>query len=197
MTSYVITGLTTGTSYKFAVRARNIYGYGPFTTPDVAIVAASVPGTMSPVTTALSTSTTDIEISWSPAAPNGEAITRYQIQLFVPSTLSYVDDLTYCLGTNPALTICTFPISYLISTYSFQRGDLVQARVRAQNSINFGGYSSLNTVGATVQTVPATMNAPTKVATSTATRLDIAWSALTTNLETGASPITSYHIQWD
>jgi hypothetical protein len=41
------------------------------------------------------------------------------------------------------------------------------------------------------------MNAPTKAATSTSTRLDIVWSALTFTSDTGASAITSYNLEWD
>jgi len=104
---------------------------------------------MSPVTTALS-GTTDISITWVAPASNGLAITSYQIQLFVPSTLSYVEDATYCDGSDPSILTCSFPITTLLTTYSFARGDLVTARVRAANSKGYGGYSSLNTAGATV-----------------------------------------------
>lgn len=194
VTTYTITGLTTGTTYKFKVRARNIYGYGSFSS-DVDIIASSVPDTMNPVTTTLNDP--DIEITWIAPASNGLPLTEYDIQLFVPTTLSYVTDLTYCSGSDPLVLTCSFPINTLLTTYGFLRGDLVQARVRAKNSKGFGGYSTLNTVGATVQTVPTFMNAPSKALTSTSTQLDIVWSAITANADTGASPITSYSLEWD
>lgn len=195
VTTYTFTGLNAGTTYRFKVRARNIYDYGDFSSA-VPIIASSVPDTMSAVTTTLS-GTSNIVISWTAPADNGLAISSYSIQLFVPSTSTYVTDSTNCPGTNPSLTSCTIPISTLLTTHGLIRGDLVQARVRASNSKGPGGYSSLNTVGATVQTVPTTMNAPTKVATSTSTRLDIVWSALTSTSDTGASAITSYNLEWD
>lgn len=151
---------------------------------------------MDPVTTTL-VGTTDIQISWVAPASNGLSITGYKVQLFVPTTLGYVDDATYCTGLGAAATSCTFPITTLLTTYSFSKGDLVQARVRASNSKGNGGYSTLNTVGATVQTVPKAMNAPIKAGTSTSTQLDITWSGLTSTSDTGASAITSYNLEWD
>lgn len=50
VTTYTFSGLTTGTTYKFMVRARNIYGYGAFSST-TSILAAGVPPTMSAVTT--------------------------------------------------------------------------------------------------------------------------------------------------
>lgn len=132
----------------FKVRARNIYGYGAFSTA-TPIIASNVPGTMAPVTTTLS-GTTDIQITWVAPASNGLSIISYDVQLFVPSSLSYIEDATYCTGSDPSLLSCTFPISTLLSTYSFSRGDLVQARIRAKNSKGYGGFSTLNTLGATV-----------------------------------------------
>jgi Fibronectin type III domain len=45
VTSETITGLTVGSNYIFKVRAKNIYGYGPFSS-SVTIMASDVPSTM-------------------------------------------------------------------------------------------------------------------------------------------------------
>ena len=57
----------------------------------------------------------------------------------------------------------------LISSYGYTYGDLLRARVRSHNSNGFGGYSSLNSAGATVQGTPQYMNAPIEGTGSTST----------------------------
>lgn len=46
-------------------------------------------------------------------------------------------------------------------------------------------------------TVPAQMAAPTEGAATTMSQIEVEWVALTTAEETGASPITSYVLEWD
>jgi hypothetical protein len=137
VTSYTITGLTQGSNYLFKVRAKNIYGYGDFS-PEVTIVPSSVPDTMSAPTTAIDVSYTNIDITWSPPTTNGgDSITAYQVQIFVPTLLDYVEDTVNCDASIVAIRNalkCSIPVSYFISTWSFIRGDSVQARVRAINS---------------------------------------------------------------
>jgi hypothetical protein len=41
-TSYIVTGLTAGTTYKFKVQARNQYGYSDYSV-EVVILAAQAP----------------------------------------------------------------------------------------------------------------------------------------------------------
>jgi hypothetical protein len=54
VTTFTVTGVTGGTTYRFAVRARNIYGYGPTSTVTV-VVPADAPGKTDIPTVALST----------------------------------------------------------------------------------------------------------------------------------------------
>jgi hypothetical protein len=56
----------------------------------------------------------------------------------------------------------------------------VRVKVRAQNKNGWGGYSELNTGTATIETVPTQMPAPVFVkASSTATKIQLSWSAVT------------------
>ena len=41
--SYIVTGVTGGSNYLFRIRARNIYGYGPFSS-NFTIIPQDVPG---------------------------------------------------------------------------------------------------------------------------------------------------------
>jgi hypothetical protein len=52
-------------------------------------------------------------------------------------------------------------MTVLTPTYGLSQGDLVAARVRAENSIGFGDWSEANLVGATVIAKPHQMSTPT------------------------------------
>lgn len=50
VTSTIISGVTPGSTYKFKVRAKNIYNYGTFS-DETTIKASDVPATMEPIST--------------------------------------------------------------------------------------------------------------------------------------------------
>jgi hypothetical protein len=62
-------GITTGTTYKFRIKARNQWGDGDFSS-DVSILAASAPATMSAPITSIHASG-DVVITWVAPSANG------------------------------------------------------------------------------------------------------------------------------
>lgn len=151
---------------------------------------------------ALTTSRSGLNLvaSFTPPSNNGASISAYEIQIWKPSTSTYVTDSTYCDGASAPVisaTSCTFAFLYLISDYGYVRGQLVTFRARAQNDDGWGDYSNVNSAGATVMTVPTTMGALSEGAATSSTQVEVTWSALTTTEQTGASPITSYQLEWD
>ena len=64
-TTYTIAGLTPNKDYTFKVRARNIYGYGPFST-SVVIKTTDKPYVMDPVITSTALSGLEVILQWSP-----------------------------------------------------------------------------------------------------------------------------------
>jgi len=95
-TTYTIVGLIPSRSYTFKARARNIYGYGPFSN-SVIIKTTDKPYTMDPVSS--SASGLNVILSWNPPQTGGEPIDSYEIKLYIPSTDSFVIDTTYCDGS--------------------------------------------------------------------------------------------------
>jgi titin len=79
-TSYTKTGLSSGTSYNFKVRARNIIGVGSLTSA-FTIVAATVPSAPSALTRdSVNTSKTQVAFTWTaPTQTGGVAIIDYTI----------------------------------------------------------------------------------------------------------------------
>jgi len=195
--TYTQIGLSSGTDYKFKVRAKNIYGNGPFST-ETTIKAAAVPATIATVTTSIVGS--DIKIAWVAPTSGGDPITKYSILIYKPSTSTYVTELTNCDGSDPFIIsnlYCTVPMTYLVSNFGYAINDLVRVQTRAENSIGAGGYSSPNTAGATIETAPTTMGDPVQGAGTDASQIVVTWTALTADADTGASSITSYNLDWD
>ena len=118
--TYTITGLTAGTTYGFALEAVNLYGYGSMSST-ISILASSIPQTMTALTTSLS-GLTGIQITFVAPDDMGQTIDKYQIEIYDPTTGLYVEDTTYCNGASSTVIsnmYCTFPISFLIATYSY------------------------------------------------------------------------------
>ena len=191
--SKVLTGVVTGDTYRFAISAVNVYGAGPASTI-ASIVASDIPS--QPVAPTTVRSGTDIIVSWLIPANNGAAISDQEVRVLDKNTGTYVEDTAQC-DALAATTTCTWPIAYLTTNQGYQVGETVQFDVRAQNADGWGSYSNANSVGAIIQTIPGSMPAPTEGATTGYTQMQVTWSALTTTLETGATPILSYALEWD
>lgn len=92
-----VTGLSGGTAYKFKVRAKNVNGYGPFSS-ELTITASSTPDTMSMVS--VTRETTNIKFTWSAPDDGDSSITDYTVLLYQPDTNSYGEDTSLCDATT-------------------------------------------------------------------------------------------------
>jgi len=72
------TGLTTGTAYKFVVKAENELGLGEPSDP-ITIVSATRPGIVNAPTTEIES--TNVKISWTAPSNGGSAILSYRVQI--------------------------------------------------------------------------------------------------------------------
>ena len=71
-------------------------------------------------------------------------------------------------------------MSRIITITQLPVDTLIQVRVRAHNSKGWGDYSELNTLGATIETLPGTMTAPTfDLSLSSNTQIYLQWTSLT------------------
>lgn len=76
-TTYTASSLTGGTTYQFQVRARNVYGYGDFSTP-VTVTAIDKPGKMPTPTVTISG--TNVVVAWTLPNIHSSAISEYDIR---------------------------------------------------------------------------------------------------------------------
>ncbi len=90
--SYTVTGLTSGTAYTFAVRAKNVGGNGAAATVTTATLPAA------PNLSAASDETDEVTLTWSD--PGNNTITRYQVR----SKVRDCDNCTYTAWANIAVT---------------------------------------------------------------------------------------------
>ena len=160
--SHIVVGVTEAASYRFAVRAVNIYGAGPDSTPPQSIRASGVPSPMAPALTVRSGF--DLVASFSAPADNGAAITAYAIVVLdrsqdppVFAADSSCDaSVVLALAADPALETvsCTFSFADLMGTRGYAVGETPQFKASAENADGWGAASAPNTGGATIMTVP-------------------------------------------
>jgi hypothetical protein len=151
-TTVTVPGLTGGTTYRFQVRARNIYGLGPWS-PELAVLASDLPDAVALPTVTIGAAETFVTVTW--AAPNDHSapIDQYQV-LLRKADGTYVEDTTTCGAAEAADRTCSIPMTTAISLTGLSVDSLIQVKVRAHNANGWGAYSELNTAGATIETLP-------------------------------------------
>jgi hypothetical protein len=92
-TSYIKTGVATGTAYVFKVQARTEYGLSAYS-DTVTVLAGSPPAIpAAPITTV---NGLNVEISWTAPNNNGAPIIAYQVLIRKADGLTFAEELTYC-----------------------------------------------------------------------------------------------------
>lgn len=198
LTTYSLTGLTAGTAYAFRVTAQNDIGNGP-TSSEVSITPMAVPDTPSAPTVTLDEPYA--KISWSAPTDNGSTITAYTITIIQSDGSTFTEETTYCDGSDSTVIsqlYCQVPMTTLAaSPYSLTYGTDIKAKVSATNAVGTSGTSGQSTSFTQLETVPVTMGAVSSGSSTDDTQIEVSWSALSTDADTGGSAITSYQIQWD
>jgi len=128
-TSYTVTGLTNGTSYKFRVVAANAAGNGTYSSASDAVVPFTTAG--APTSIVTTAGDAQVSLSWSaPASNGGGSVTDYTVQY----------------SSNSGSTWTTFSDSVSTSTSvtvtSLTNGTAYVFRVAAVNTAGTGTYSS-------------------------------------------------------
>ena len=174
-TSATVTGLDSGTTYEFQVRARNDIGPGPESNTASATLAESVPG----APTGLTATGGDgrVTLTWGAPADSGSQILRYEYR-YAASGETYSDWETVPDGgsarrvTIPGLTNGT--------EYGFQ--------VRAVNTIGAGDAASDGATPGRAPSMPTGLAARPESETIT-----VMWGMPADN---GGSAITDYQVRY-
>lgn len=111
----MLSGVTTGSTYKFIIQARNSYGYSANST-EVLILAAQTP--VQPAAPTTTFRPDNVTIQWSKPNENGSPIIGYKI--FIRKHDGTVAlELTQCNGSSAAIvqyTNCTVNVTTLVNT---------------------------------------------------------------------------------
>ena len=178
-TTYTVSSLTNGKTYKVRVRAQNSRGWGGWSQTASATPATTPDSPGSPTLTAKDRA---IDASWTaPSQTGGSAITGY--------SLRYCDNSTGCDATNEWTTrtiSSASTTSYTIS--SLTNGKTYQVQVAAKNRKGLGGWSY--SASATPAALPSK---PTSLAVEAAHQsLRVTWTASVDN----GSTITGYEVEY-
>jgi len=174
LTTYTVSTLVTeGNDYLFKVRAKNVHGWGDFSTV-ATVTASSVPGTPSAASTAFD-SNGDIVVTFSAPTFNGQDISAYLIWFADEAETTYLNAVG-CDGWSDTTILsgltCTVAMSTLTgATHLIAQGDIVKVQVQAYNVRGWGALSTANISGATAKTVPTQMVLPTRGSGTSTTQL--------------------------
>eukprot|EP00347_Sterkiella_histriomuscorum_P011727 403371340 len=156
VTFFTVNGLSESISYKFQVRARNIYGYGDYS-PVTTITPTDIPAKIDIPTVMVVNM--NVKIDWDEPANHGATIDKYEIYILKKDG-TFTKDTTNCPGTDPLITLCYIPMTSLITQTSLERDSLIQVKIRAHNDKGWSDYSELNTGIAYIENTPSKMNTP-------------------------------------
>ena len=201
VTSFTKSPVTGGKTYRFQVRARNIYGKGAVS-PVTTVIPDDKPGKTAIATVALNPALlTEVEVSWAQPNDHSSTIDKYEI-LFMLANGDFAPELTRCDGALPAVVTarkCSVPMTTLRTLTARPRDSLIRVKVRAYNAKGVGLYSEVNTAGATIETEPTNLSVVSIDVPSTSnTATKVVWTALTGSARGGWDvAITQYEVYWD
>ena len=112
-TSFIATNnLIVGQTYKFRLSAKNIWGWGPYST-ESSIQAAKVPAKMNVPAFSVDGFAGDFKLVWTEPDIQGDPITSYLIEIADSTTTNWIPYTPTCAGTNPHIYFCLIPMSVL------------------------------------------------------------------------------------
>lgn len=172
-----------GQAYVFRVRARNKWGYGPYS-ETVSIQASTNPQRQqsAPVTQNFESS---VLISWAKPEEKGAPIEEYEVMILTHDGVESSTEPLACNGADQevvAARSCVIPLVNLRSEpFLLDYPMVVRAKVRSRNANGWSTFSDVNTEGAIIKTEPAQMLAPTRGHLTDQNYIHIVWQPLETD----------------
>jgi hypothetical protein len=99
-----------GLVHKFRLRAKNQFGWGPYSL-SAEVIPCNVPGEMQPVITVVDN--VYVKITWTQPESNGAEITAYRVLLLANDNISWLES-EFCQNTDATLVTqlsCYVPMS--------------------------------------------------------------------------------------
>ena len=158
LTVIVSSQVVSGDMYGFRVRARNIFGWGPYSQVTYIQAAREPAKPLAPVTS-IDAATGGVVITWTAPSARGQAITAYKIE-FANKAQTAWSEVATCDGSAPATRDalrCVVAMStFTEATFGYLFDDVVYVRVKAYNSYGYGELSEpCDDTGARIRVVPS------------------------------------------
>ena len=99
----MVSGLTSGVTYKFKVQSRNSFGLSSYSAI-ASILCAFVPNT--PIAPSSHIDNSNTIITWTEPSNNGSPVTAYTVTI-KNSVGNFISDLTHCNGVETAIVAAT------------------------------------------------------------------------------------------
>jgi hypothetical protein len=177
-TTWVITGLTPGTSYVFQVVAQNSAGYGVWSSKSPAVSTTSTTAPSAPLSVVGTPGNTKVALTWqAPSSTGGSSITGYGVDYSSNGGTNWAT----ALAPSAASTARSYTVTGLTN------GTAYVFRVVAANAVGAGPFSATSAAYTPAISVPS---APTIVsATPGAGNVTLNWTPPADN---GGATITRY-----
>jgi hypothetical protein len=192
----VTENIQAGLMYGFRYRAINRQGLG-LLSDETYFKAASVPAQPLPiVATELQM---QVLLEWQMPDSGALPIESYVIEVLAnDETFKTIEE---CNGSDPIVIANLFCYVHLETLskqpYSVQQGQMFKFRVSAVNRLGQSVASNFNAEGPLSMVAPhKPPNAPSRGSSTSTSQIEIAYEMLVGD-ETGGSPVSSLHLEWD
>jgi len=180
--SLSVTNLNTAPTYYFRVKARNSIGFSDPSDASIGITTGALPGAPGTPVPGTQVVINSVPLTWSAAAANGFAITRYDVEYSTP----------YISGDNPVVVAANTGLSYTVlglanAVYVF--------RVRAVNEFGNGPWS-----GYSIEATPTGLPSPPTITEAVQFSSDVDNAVVKIRIQEpaadGGLDITNYRLEF-
>lgn len=180
--SLSVTNLNTAPTYYFRVKARNSVGFSDPSNASVGITTGALPGAPGTPVPGTQVVINSVPLTWSAAAANGFAITRYDVEYSTP----------YISGDDPVVVAANTGLSYTVlglanAVYVF--------RVRAVNEFGNGPWS-----GYSIEATPTGLPSPPTITEAVQFSSDVDNAVVKIRIQEpaadGGLDITNYRLEF-
>lgn len=102
LTYQVSSNVSAGTTYRFRIRAKNVWSWSNYSSV-VSALPSAAPDPMAQLVSIVNDTTGAVKVSWTAPADNSAPITEYKIEILDKQGLTWYTNTTHCDGANASI----------------------------------------------------------------------------------------------